>query len=1650
MSSRIRAHDWASTPLGPIDAWPQSLKTVVGMMVAAPNPMVLLWGHEGTLIYNDGYARFAGRRHPELLGLGAREGWPEIADFNDSNIRRALAGEAWSLNRQELVLDRQGRLESAWLDLVYTPVPDETGRPAGLMVFVSEITDLVRAERRQAEERDRQDALIALDDAISETDVPRDIAAAAAAILGRTLKADRVGYGVIDPARESIDVVRDWRAAAETASVVGSHRFRDYGVYVEDIVAGRAVTIDDVRVDPRTNTDPEPLLNLGIAALLDAPLQEGGRTVAQMFVHSATPRVWTPEEIAFAREFGERARAAIARREAERDAAQRRDELQRLTDSLTVLVSFVDKDYRYQLNNAAYVSWFGPNAASLVGRRMVDVLGEAAYAKALPRMERALAGERLSFEDYLPYSTGPGRFIRADYVPRYDATGAVDGFYAVVSDISERKRSELRQQVLVQVADIIREETDPAALAYAASAVLGRFLGADRVGYGTIDPVAETLTVERDWISERAESVAGVLELRDWGAFIDDLKVGRQVRVNDVREDPRVAGATRSLEEAACRSFVNLPMREQGELVAIMFVNQATVRAWTDEEVALIGDVASRIRTAVERARAEMEQQEATVRQRALIELNDAIRDLTDAAEIEYASARVLAETLGVSRVGYGVMDTEAETIAIERDYNAPGIQSLAGLIHFRDFGNYIEDLARGETVIFADAAKDPRIEDGGAALAGISATSIINMPLVERGKVVALLFVNNATRREWTDGELALVREVAERVRSASERARAVASLQERERRLHFLDTLNQAVQSVDRADDILQVTMRMTGEHMGVSHCAYADMEADGEWYNSRGDWAAPGSRSLVGRYRLADFGGTAERELKAGRVLIINDVLAELGPEEGAAFEAAGVHATICVPRMREGRLTAIMAVHQKQPHHWTPEEVTLIREVSERSWAYIARAAAEAELRTSEARLRFLDGLAQAIQPLTDADAIMATTTRLTAEQMGVSICAYADMDEDQDGFTIRGDWAAPGSSSIVGRYRLRDFGTKAVVELSAGRPLILNDIPHELPPEEAATFQGIGISATICMPLVKDDRLTALMAVHHKDSHVWTDAELSLIREVVQRSWAHVERVAAEDELRASQTHLAAMFGQTVAGLAETDTEGRFVGVNDRYCEIVGRDRAALLGGMRMQDITHVDDLPANGPLFERLVEDGTPFEIEKRYVRPDGSYVWVSNSVSQIRRPSGAQTVLAVVIEVTERKRAEAAIQELNVTLEERVAERTAELMHAEEALRQSQKMEAIGQLTGGIAHDFNNLLAGISGSLELIEKRMAEGRLAGMDRYIQAAQGASRRAATLTQRLLAFSRRQTLDPKPTDVNRLVLGMEDLIRRSVGPDVRVTLDTAKDLWVTCIDASQLENALLNLCINSRDAMTPDGGDLTIRTYNVTLDAAEARSRDLPAGDYVKMSVTDTGSGMTPEVIAKAFDPFFTTKPLGHGTGLGLSMIHGFMRQSGGQVRIESAPGQGTTITLALPRWSGSADASETSDVEVVAEEPGHGETILVIDDEETVRMLVVEVLEDAGYSVLQAADGPAGLAILNSDERIDLLVSDVGLPGGMNGRQVADAARITRPDLKVLFITGYAENAVVAGDTLGPGMAVMTKPFQVAALGARIREMIEG
>ena len=488
----------------------------------------------------------------------------------------------------------------------------------------------------------------------------------------------------------------------------------------------------------------------------------------------------------------------------------------------------------------------------------------------------------------------------------------------------------------------------------------------------------------------------------------------------------------------------------------------------------------------------------------------------------------------------------------------------------------------------------------------------------------------------------------------------------------------------------------------------------------------------------------------------------------------------------------------------------------------------------------------------------------------------------------------------------------------------------------------------------------------------------------------------------------------------------------------------------------IMEAVHPDDRELLSARIRETLARGGTYAHQYRTRRRDGRYYWLEANGRVELTPDGVpSTFPGVLIDIegrraveAERDRALAALRSLNETLEQRVQERTTALLEAEEALRQAQKMEAVGQLTGGLAHDFNNILAGISGSLELMKVRMAQGRISDIERHLHGAQSAVKRAAALTQRLLAFSRRQTLDPKPADLNRIVADMHELIGRSVGPAITVETIAAGGLWHTFVDVGQLENALLNLCINARDAM-PHGGRLTIETANRWLDDMAAMQRGVTPGQYVSLCVSDTGTGMSPDVVARAFDPFFTTKPTGQGTGLGLSMVYGFAGQSGGAVRIYSELGQGATICIYLPRHHGQAGEEDLlmPDEAGATAAPG-SKTILVVDDEPLVRMVTVEVLSDLGYSVLEAEDGPTALKLLQAYPELDLLITDVGLPNGMNGRQLADAIRAPRPELPVLFVTGYAENAVLNHGHLERGMQVLTKPFAADVLARRVRELV--
>ncbi|WP_371099778.1 ATP-binding protein [Pseudomonas sp. 313] len=549
------------------------------------------------------------------------------------------------------------------------------------------------------------------------------------------------------------------------------------------------------------------------------------------------------------------------------------------------------------------------------------------------------------------------------------------------------------------------------------------------------------------------------------------------------------------------------------------------------------------------------------------------------------------------------------------------------------------------------------------------------------------------------------------------------------------------------------------------------------------------------------------------------------------------------------------------------------------------------------------------------------------------------------------------------------------------------------------------------------------------------------------------------RAAKSSVLAAAERVQLALAAGAIIGTWYWDLPTDRFTVDEAFASHFGLDPALGRDGLSLAQVVanvHPDDQAGLAAAIADVLGRGGRYAHQYRVRRRDGRYYWLeANGHVELAADGTPLRFPGVLLDVDarraladERDRALAELRDLTATLEQRVEERTADLRRSEEALRQSQKMEAVGQLTGGLAHDFNNLLAGISGSLDLMDLRIGQGRFTELEKYLLAAQGSAKRAAALTHRLLAFARRQTLAPEATVVNQLVGGMLDLVQRTVGPAIQVHFTSLPDDQPLLVDQSQLENALLNLCINARDAM-PNGGRILIAASYRILGDGDTRDFELPPGRYLHLSVTDTGSGMTAEVAAKAFEPFFTTKPMGQGTGLGLSMIYGFARQSGGQLRLRSTPGEGTTVCLYLPL----RPVEQPGETPLADGRPcpleGANATVLVVDDEPTVRMLVTDLLRELGYVIIEAADGAGGLEVLHSDARIDLLVTDVGLPGGMNGRQLADAARVHRPALKVLFITGFAETSLLSDGHLEPGMAILTKPFAVEALAQRVKGLVE-
>ena len=1506
MAAMIRAKNWSDTPLGPIENWPQSLRTTVSLCLASNFPINIVWGPAHTQIYNDGYRVVCGDAHPRALGAGYNvtwaSAWPAVGD----SFTQALAGETSFLENQRMFLTRNGYLEETFFTFSLSPIVDESGGIGGLFHPVTETTATMLAERRTRALRDLGATLA------PAADLP-ELARLARTTLARfefdlpfllvyALSDDGQRYELAEhhglssgsgPFPRSFDAASGspWGSLAERRETSLSLPPGSCGPYEEP--PERAFILPVL-----TPHAERPLLLAVAGASPRLPFDDAYRGFFELLGAGLAAALGT-----------------VTAREGERRRAEALAELDR---AKTAFFSNVSHEFRTPL--------------TLMLSPLEDM---QATAERLPQEDRdrlALAhrnGLRL-----LRLVNALLDFSRVE-AGREQAFLELTDLSAYTADLASNFRSACERAGLALVIDapplpapvrIDRGMWEKVLLNLLSNAFKFTFAGEIRVAVRpSADGKSAEVAVSDTGTGIPAGEIGRIFERfhRVEGASGRSFE-GSGIGLALVRELVGLHGGTIEVASGPGRGTtftVRLPIAvvPATDSPAKPMVPQETLaHAFVEEALAWLPDDASGAGDAAAPPPDGPMLQGVTAGVRGSILLADDNADMRG-----YVQRLLTVEGFAVQ----AVRDGEAALDAMRRrppdlllsDVMMPRLDGFGLLRAIRADAHLRQTPV---ILLSARAGEEARVEGLEAGADDYLVKPFAARELVTR---VASTLTLARNRREAT------LRESEEQLRLATDAAEV-------------------GLWDVDGATGALFWPPRVKAM-FGIS----ADVAVSlADFYSG----LHPEDRDRVGAF----YSAAADSLQRA-----IYDVeYRTIGKEDGVvrwvAAKGRGVFNS-------NGKLLRVIG---------TAIDIT-------------ERKQAEEALRQSEAKLRALNE---------DLERQVTERARDRARTWQVSPDLLSVITEDGRFESVNPAWSAtlgwPRDTLEGSRYAAYVHPEDAGGTAAAWRQLLRGDPVLRF--ENRYRRQGGGWRWLSWLAVPEGGKIYC--SARDVTSDKEQEAELT-------------QRTAERDRLwRYSQDLMVII-----------DTAGNFQAVSPVVTTILDLAPEDLIG-CNVLDVIHPDDRAPSLRALERATATTIP-SFENRYRHRDGTYRWLS----WVAAPEG-NLIYATARHITaEKEQAEA-------------------LRQAEEQLRQAQKMEAVGQLTGGLAHDFNNLLTGITGSLELLQTRIGQGRLGEVERYVEAAQSAAKRAAALTHRLLAFSRRQTLDPKPVGLNRLVAGMEDLVRRTMGPAIAVEVVVSAGLWTTLIDPSQLESALLNLCINARDAM-PDGGRLTIETANTWLDERGARERELPPGQYVTLAVTDTGTGMTADVIRRAFDPFYTTKPIGMGTGLGLSMVYGFARQSGGQARIYSEVGSGTTVRLYLPRHLGAEehlpDAAEAAQLPHAA----GGETVLIVDDEPTVRMLVTEVLADMGVAALQAVDGASGLAVLQSEARVDLLVSDVGLPGGMNGRQMADAARAMRPELKVLFITGYAENAVVGNGHLAAGMHVMTKPFAMEALASRIKEIIE-
>lgn len=1379
----VARHDWSQTPIGPIECWPESLKTALGIMLLSPVPMVLLWGDDGVMLYNDAYSVFAGGRHPALLGSKVREGWPEVADFNDNVMRVGLAGGRLAYRNEELTLHRHGEPEQVFMNLDYSPVLDEDGLPVGVLAIVVETTEHVNAARALAAERD------------GGTEILESISDAFYAVDGDW----RFTY-VNRKAEE-------WWCRAAT-DLVGKHYWTEF----PQAVGSEAYEAHQRAMRDRTSVRLEtvsPILKRWVGIDIH-PTASGGLSV-------------------YFRDIGDQKHAEQAQHASDARLAA-------IFDGATVGLSEIDSEGRFLRVNDELCRIVGRRRSELLNMSVVDVThpdsvqpSEIALAEALRTGQAASLDKR--------YQRPDGSAVWANSrVSRLGDDGQSSNLLVVTVDLTERLAAEER------------------------------------------------------------------------------------VRESEARYRQIVEGA---------EDFAIATVDEQGTVTSW---NTGAARITGFEEEVIVGQSGEIIFTPEDRAAGAPDH-----------ELNRAKSD-----------GRSLNERWHVRKDGSRFWGS-----GLTMRLDQPG-------------GGYLK--------IFRDRTAE---HEGEAALRQAQAALAAELEALERLQQVSTRLIGDEAPQAVYDAILTAATDLME-----SE----CASIQ----------------------------MLNASGDLELLAHRGY-DPRSAAYWQTVRAT-----SHSTCG---IAMTTG--------GRVVVPDVESSGLAGESGdlQAYRWTGMRAVQSTPLLsRSGKPIGMISTHWKRPHTPAERDLKLFDVLARQAADAIERTAAQAELRESQGRQAFLLALSDALRPLKSPVEIASVAARHIGERFNLSRVFYAEFFGTL--MRVERDYTN-GVDSIVGEHELEAFGPDLLRAYHECSIVKIDDVRNDerLSEEARSGLLARQVGAYLDVVLFEDERWVSVLAMQSATAREWTSSEDGLFREVGDRVKAAIERARAEDQLRELNETLERRVAEALAErkLLADLVEGTdaFVQVADQDFRWLAVNRAAAdefehVYGVRPKVGDSMLDLLADRPeqqavvraVWERALA-GEEFTEIGEFGDSARDRRFYEMKFNVLRGADGERIgAYQFVYDVTQR-----------IIEQQRLAE-------AEEALRQSQKMEAMGQLTGGVAHDFNNLLTPIVGSLDMLQRRGIGNERE--QRLIAGAAQSAERAKTLVQRLLAFARRQPLQPVAVDIAKLVHGMGDLVSSTTGPQIDVVVQAEDDLPAAKADPNQLEMALLNLAVNARDAM-PHGGTLRI---SATAEKVNRKHRSgLKPGAYVKLSVADTGTGMDEATLARAVEPFFSTKGIGKGTGLGLSMVHGLASQLGGALTIQSQPKLGTHIELWLPQSATAPkEADRLDEAKLAAVTRG---VALLVDDEEVVRMSTADMLMDLGFAVIEAESGEDALRIIEKGEQFDLLLTDHLMPG-ITGTDLARVIRAARPNVPVLLVSGYAET-----DGVDPDLPRLTKPFRKDELASSLAQLPE-